>query len=429
MKIKTFRALTMQDALRAIKTELGPEAVILSTKRVRQGGRLFGMFGRSMIEVAAAVDPGNAGKGRAAGSLRSPNGEGGFEDLLRVSLKQPSQQEAAARVRFDPTPSNDREPARRTPVEWEQILDELRCIRRLLGEAGVRDERHEKKGLTEMLTSRYHDLICAGLERATAERMVEEVQKRLGESATASPAAVRQVLHRVLADHVRVSGPLLQPEERRKTVIFVGPTGVGKTTTIAKLAAHYRLQERRKVALITLDTYRLAAVEQLRMYAHLIGLTVDVALTRREAAECIRRQSQADLILIDTAGRSPRDAAGMEELKELITMDHPCEVHLVLSAATRERDLRDGVAPYAGIPVSRLLFTKLDETTGFGGLFDMGLRTGLPLSYFSTGQRVPEDLEVVRPERVAALLLGGDVQKPPLIRAGQTASELREAEG
>ncbi len=429
MKIKTFRALTMQEALRAIKTELGPEAVILSTKRVRHGGRLFGMFGRSMIEVAAAIDPGNIGKDRASGSRRSPSGEHGFDDLLRLSLKRPSVQEGATFERSDPMPSKDPEPARHTPVEWREILNELRDIRRILTEAPARLERNKRLDLTDILSSWCQDLIGAGLTCATAERMVEEVRQRLEESSLASPAAVRQVLSRVLADHVHVAGPLLQPDERRKTVIFVGPTGVGKTTTIAKLAAHYRLQERRKVALITLDTYRLAAVEQLRMYAHLIGLTVDVALTRREAAECIRRQSQADLILIDTAGRSPRDAAGMEELKEMITLDPPCEVHLVLSAATRERDLRDGVTSYAGIPISRLLFTKLDETTSFGGLFDLGCRTGLALSYFSTGQRVPEDLEVVRPELVAALVLGDDVRQPAFTRAGRSAGEPRKGEG
>lgn len=415
MKIKTVQAPTMQDALRAIKTELGPDAVILSTKRIRQGGRLFGMFGRSMIEVAAATDPGRTGENGDAREGRKPSTDRRFEDLLQVSLKQQSDQGDVPQAKSGRRSPEDRIPERPAPIEWEQVLAELRSIRRLLGDAG-HDEGYGGKGLAAMLTSRYQDLLCAGLERATAERIVKEVQEQLGGATAASPAAVRHVLRRLLAENVRVSGPLLNPEERRKTVIFVGPTGVGKTTTIAKLAAHYRLQEQRSVSLITLDTYRLAAVEQLRMYAHLIGLAADVALTKREAAECIRRRSQADLILIDTAGRSPRDAAGMEELKELISLDHPCEVHLVLSATTRERDLKDGVAPYAGIPISRLLFTKLDETTGFGGLFEMSLRTGLPLSYFSTGQRVPEDLEVVRPERVADLLLERDIQESLTVR-------------
>jgi len=161
---------------------------------------------------------------------------------------------------------------------------------------------------------------------------------------------------------------------------------------------------------IRLTNEKIAAVEQLRMYANVIGVTMDVALTKREALDCIRRRSKAELILIDTAGRSPRDEAGMEELRQLVALDHPLETHLVLAAGTRERDLKDGAARYGGIPIDRLLFTKFDETTGFGGVLDLMWRTGLPISYLSTGQRVPEDLEVARPERLADLLLDGELK-------------------
>jgi flagellar biosynthesis protein FlhF len=258
--------------------------------------------------------------------------------------------------------------------------------------------------------AQYQDFLRIGLEPETAQRLVTTALQHLQPGDLESDAVVRQTLHRLLVREIKVGGPLLGLGDWKKTVIVAGPTGVGKTTTIAKLAAHYKLKEKRNVALITLDTYRVAAVEQLRMYANVIGVSMDVALTKREALDCIRRRSKAELILIDTAGRSPKDEAGMEELRQLVDLDHPLETHLVLSATTRERDLVEGVTQYAGIPISRLLFSKLDETTGFGGLFDLMLRSGLPLSYFSTGQSVPEDLEVVRAERLADLLLGGELR-------------------
>jgi flagellar biosynthesis protein FlhF len=250
----------------------------------------------------------------------------------------------------------------------------------------------------------YERLIERGLEAKTVQGLLHDV--RLGLPAETSACHIQQALQTAIAGRVKTSGPLMNRDDRKKTVILVGPTGVGKTTTIAKLAAYYRQQERRSVALVTLDTYRIAAVDQLRMYADLIGVTLDVALTRGDALRCIARRNDADLILVDTAGRSPGDRVGMTEVRDILSLNHPVDVHLVLSATTRERDLKQYTTHYRGIPFNRLLFTKLDETTGIGGAFDLMRMTGVPLSYFCVGQRVPEDLELVRPERLADLLLG-----------------------
>ncbi|TAJ25928.1 MAG: flagellar biosynthesis protein FlhF [Nitrospirae bacterium] len=456
MKIKTFQALTMSDAIKAIKEELGSEAVILSSKQVRKGGGMFGLFGRAMVEVVAASDAepvratrhyatgpseserrtvaapsayardGRAGGRGAWSGEATSNTETGFDKALRNQMTQ--------QVNREPLPSMPREerplpapsPERREEPALEWVKAELHSLRRLM-ESSLQGKKPADVAagsgqVPPELASRYHDLVRTGLLPETAQRIVQTVVSRVPQVNVESEAAVRQALHRSLAREVKVAGPLLGLGEWKKTVIFTGPTGVGKTTTIAKLAAHYKLKEKRSVALITLDTYRVAAVEQLKMYANVIGVSLDVALTKYEAVECIRRRRKAELILIDTAGRSPMDAAGMEELRQLVDLDHPLEVHLVLSAATRERDLLEGVTRYAGLPISRLLFTKLDETTGFGGLYDLMLRSGLPLSYVSIGQNVPDDLEVVRPERLADLLLGG-----PLRTAGTPAGTLKPA--
>ncbi len=450
MKVKTFHALTMQDAIRSIKEQLGSDAVILSTRRIRKGGTLFGLFGRSMVEVVAAIEPDLRGASAAhrrqvaqASSRRTPRDEGTspeFRRALRESLietrSRPGNQSAPPPSDGRPAPAsparerpNTPRPAESVrcnaphdgtaehageprdsapslePHAWHRIRAELHDLRDILLQTGGQDAGRWLEGVAPRLRETYYDLLRIGLEPQTVRTILLDVQQRTPAGRAESEASLRPLLHRALARHVQVSGPLLAPAQQKKSVLFVGPTGVGKTTTIAKLAAHYRLREGRRVSLITMDTYRVAAVEQLRTYATVIGVTMDVALTQQEALDCIHRRRQADLILIDTAGRSPNEKERTEEVERLATADHPTEVHLVLSATTRDRDLMEGVARYAGIPINRLLFTKLDETQFLGGVFELMRRTGLPLSYFSVGQRVPEDLEVVTPERVADLIL------------------------
>lgn len=438
MKIKTFQALTMTEALRTIKEELGADAVILSTKSVKQQGKMFGLFGRAVVEVTAAIDfdprhsdqPGHtSGEQPSGGSSRQAQSRPPFQETLRLSMQQAStrtdrvsvSQETLSRPRT-PTATTSPEPLPaetggrphdHAPPEWTQLAQEVRGLRDLI-ETTMQPRRAPRrvslKRLPPFVANFYHDLVRTGIEGGTAEDVLAEAASMLQAGDDESDVALRRAVHRALARSIKVSGPLLSGNDQKKTVIVVGPTGVGKTTTIAKLAAHYTLKEQRSVSLITLDTYRVAAVEQLRMYAKVIGVTMDVALTKREALDFIRRRSKSELILIDTAGRSPMDEAGLRDLRDLVSLDHPLETHLVLSATTREADLVGGVKGYAGIRINRLLFTKLDETRGYGGLFGLLRTSGLPLSYLSTGQNVPEDLEVAGGERVADLVLGSPLK-------------------
>jgi flagellar biosynthesis protein FlhF len=445
MKMKTFRAPTMQDALAKIKQELGPDAVILSTRHLKSGSGVMGLLGRSMVEVAAAVEVGSASQiaarrlsqesparksdvpaakrtaaaGKAAPSAPvRPSSDGpSFAAALRSSV----QPDTAPGHGGTPPPAGSEPSAAQPandPCDMEHLRREIRDLRGLI-ELSLRIRREQDQQdhirvwlnhLPPRLVPPYHELAAGGLAPSTAQHLLEAVRERARPEDLETGEAVRQLLRRVMTREIKVGGPLMAPGERKKTVILIGPTGVGKTTSLAKLAAYYKLKEQRRVSLITLDTYRVAAVEQLRAYANVIGITLDVALTKREALDYIKRRAGAELILIDTTGRSPRDQAGMEELRRLVTLDHPAEVHLVLSAATNKRDLYDSMTHYTGIPVSRLLFTKLDETLSYGGLFDLMHRTGLALSYFGTGQNVPDELETAAPERLADLLLGGELR-------------------
>ena len=205
---------------------------------------------------------------------------------------------------------------------------------------------------------------------------------------------------------IAVAGPIQSTPGRRRLVALVGPTGVGKTTTIAKLAANYRLKEKRRVGLITVNTYRIAAVEQLRTYADIIDLPMQVVSTPREMREAVGRMDDLDLILLDTAGRSPKDEVRIQELRAFLTEADADEVHLVLSSvAVRGRWSRPpSVSPPSAPPP--LILTKLDEATGLGNILPLLRFSRLPLSYLTNGQNVPDDIETANAQRLARLILG-----------------------
>jgi flagellar biosynthesis protein FlhF len=280
------------------------------------------------------------------------------------------------------------------------------------------------EGLPESLVMTYDRLVERGLEHEAVVSFVRSLQNTVPRSDLRRPEKLRACLHRLVARQVRTSGPLLEPLGPPKAVMVVGPTGVGKTTTIAKLAAHYAVKHKRKVALITLDTYRVAAVEQLRIYGQILGLGVDVALTSKDLGWFLDKRKQADLILIDTAGRSPLDETALHDLKKAVPPGRPVEVHLVLSASTREADLEAIAAKYAALPVHRLIFSKLDETDHFGSIFNLMKGSNLPLSYLSTGQCVPVDLELATPDLVADLLLDG---RPALVTGSPGTNTRKES--
>ena len=209
----------------------------------------------------------------------------------------------------------------------------------------------------------------------------------------------------MVAGFVATSGPLATTPGRRRLVALVGPTGVGKTTTIAKLAANLRLREKKRVGLITVDTYRVAAVEQLRTYADIIDLPMEVVATPREMREAAARLADLDLVLLDTAGRSPRDEVQIQELKSMLGEAQPDEVHLVLSSTASIGSLMPTVSRFREVGATALLFTKLDEATSLGHLVKLFRASGLSASYLTNGQNVPDDILVAQPELLADLLL------------------------
>jgi flagellar biosynthesis protein FlhF len=418
MKMKVFHADTMHDAIRAIKEELGPDALILSTKRVRRGSLPFSLFGRPLLEVTAAIDASaeqavsdhqatpQITQDLAHSSESQREQAPTFQDTLSALLhynKNTQSESGGTNVRIPPA---IQKPESRPALQGRlrNLKNELLDLQQLLTSSLPHESQTAGSGFPAPLARACRLLVAQGLRPSTAERLCLALRRDLSQEALQSDRELQDALHRLCVEQIRVSGPLLDAENDYKVALFVGPSGAGKTTTIAKLAAHYRLQENRSVVLITLDTCRLAAVEHLRMYAKVLGVPLETAQTTTDVVEGIRRHRQASLIMIDTPGFGSHETAQLINLAQLGDLCGSIDTHLVLSATTRMQDLRRTVARYGACAPSRLLFTKLDETEEYGNLFELAYQTRLPLSYWSNGQRVPEDIELANSARLADLL-------------------------
>jgi len=246
-------------------------------------------------------------------------------------------------------------------------------------------------------------ILSAGLSPDFVARLVEEVRALRQEARDwRTPESYQSYLRWKLMEAVEVTGPGM---EGTKIWAFIGPTGVGKTTTLAKLAAHFSLRFNKKTTLITLDTFRIGAIDQLKTYARILRLPLEIATGREELEEIIQRNHHQDLLLIDTAGRNPYQPGPLEELKYFLAVDPRVENHLVLSATTKDFDLAQIVQRFSVFPIRSYIFTKIDETEEYTSLFNQLLRYKRPLSYLTHGQKVPEDIELATKGRVANLVL------------------------
>jgi flagellar biosynthesis protein FlhF len=254
----------------------------------------------------------------------------------------------------------------------------------------------------------YTQLIDADIDDDLARELICNLRKNCTPEQLHDSAGSRALLSAMVEADVKIAPPIQTEVGRRRVVALVGPTGVGKTTTIAKLAANFRLRDGIKMGLVTVDTYRIAAVEQLRTYAEIIDLPMKVVTSPQEMRRALDELSDLDLILIDTAGRSPRDELKIQELKSLLNEANVDEVHLVMSLTASVRSIKMTCDQFSSVNPTSLILTKLDEAAGAGSLLSVSRQVNLPFSYLTTGQDVPEDIEPANARRVARLVLGED---------------------
>lgn len=419
MKVKTFHALTMQDAMRAIKEELGPDAIILSSKEVREGGRLLRAFNRPVLEVMAASDqesvsPVPQEKGtKSAVALPvtppvepSPLASQGFQQTLQSFLT--SVQDAQPVAPAEESPVQRVSPA----TGWKSgrvrhLCAELGELTRLLGDSLPEESQSLGNHVPPGCAALARSLVRQGFRPSTVEWLLHDVRSAIGLDGVDNERVLHRALGEAIAQRIQTAGPLLKGKKDRAVGIVLGPSGVGKTSVAAKLAAYYRLEARRSVVLITLDAYREAAVEQLRSYAKVIGAPFATGLSARQVHEGLRRHAEADVILIDMPGNGLDELASVRELHRLFEGGKAITTYLVLQASTREQELRRVIERAGELPQVRLVFTKLDESESFGTMCEVAHQTGVPLAYWGTGRRVPEDIEVASSERMADFLLAG----------------------
>ncbi len=389
MDIQTFRASNMQEALAMIRQELGPTAAILHTREIRRRPWLGLLPARREIEVTASCHV-NVPSRFPDASPRAQWPHDGNTVQSRIATQR------GAPTRHDV----DGELTSRIG-RLQNMVEDL-CQR-------TRGSFHD---LGEDYFRLYTALIDADLREDVARDLVDRVKRASGDEPLADVALARMRVARMLEEEIAVTGPILVTSDRRRVVALVGPTGVGKTTTIAKLAAHYRLREKCRVGLVTVDTYRIAAVEQLRTYADIIDLPMEVVATPREMHEALRRLAEVELVLVDTAGRSPRDEVKVRELRAFLEEAQPDEVHLVLSSVSGSSSLVRTAERFRAVGTTALVLTKLDEALALGHLLPLLRASKLPLSYLTDGQNVPDDIEPAVPGRLARTILGIEADGP-----------------
>ena len=264
--------------------------------------------------------------------------------------------------------------------------------------------------MPQQLFDMYLKLVGQELSDDLAENIVRKVERDLGATSLENTEVIRETVLRHLVELIPTADePFASPprDGRPLTIALIGPTGVGKTTTAAKLAATFKLRHNQRVGLVTSDTYRIAAVEQLRTYAEIIKLPLKVVLTPEEMKQACHQLRDCDVILIDTAGRSQKDRSKLGELNTFIEAANPHEVHLVLSSTHSERVLLQEAEVFGAIRADKIILTKLDEAVSFGMLVNVIRQVGKQLSFVTTGQEVPDHIEPGRAERLARLVLEG----------------------
>ncbi|HEX2944696.1 MAG TPA: flagellar biosynthesis protein FlhF [Clostridia bacterium] len=406
MKIRRYLANNTQEAILKVKMDLGNEALILNTRKVRKKG-LFGLFSKPMVEVLAAIDEYNVVK---------TEGETG-----RAPEKAPERlpEKSSAKPQEKPVPTPGTEDKINFDEKEEKIANlenKITNMEDLLQKLYVQMKGGEKpvqqpmKVETLQTGSKIADMFCSNLIKNEVE---PDIARKITDTAASKLVAGMGVNDLAAQLQALISALLGKPETIKQgapgkptVVIFVGPTGVGKTTTLAKIAANYLLNQKKSIGLITADTYRIAAVEQLKTYAEILGIPVSVAYTAAEIRDAVGQHSDKDIVLIDTAGRSHRNKAQFEELKALIAASGADEVYLVLSATTSNRNCREILNSYDFLTNYKLIFTKTDEAPVQGIILNVRYLTGKSLSYITTGQSVPDDIETANIDKITKNLIG-----------------------
>lgn len=393
MIIKKFQGKTESEAVENAKKELGSNVVVMNVRNVKRKG-LFGFLKPQLIEVTVALEEENEQK---------------FMPVRREEQKEIK--EAPAQPLVD---ALSKEAVRDENSAIEEKLDTLHTLleqqlqRPEEAKASEEEEEEKPDEMERFMKLLYNTMLDNEVNELYANQIIDEMEK-MNKPGMPIDYALANVYQKMILKFGKTE-KITAAEKGPKAVFFVGPTGVGKTTTIAKIASKFSVEEGRRIALVTADTYRIAAAEQLRTYANILDVPFRVIYSTEEMVQALKDFRDYDFILVDTAGHSHHNEAQTETMKGFVhSLDGLAEkeVFLVLSATTKYKDLLSIADAYSEITDYRLIFTKLDETTTLGNLLNIKLHTGAELAYVTCGQNVPDDIETFNPQRTVKQLLGG----------------------
>ncbi|MDD5722904.1 MAG: flagellar biosynthesis protein FlhF [Syntrophales bacterium] len=369
MQIKRYEVASISQAMAKIRDDLGPDAIVLSSTRLEGG---------CGIEVVAARDD--------VGDAVPRQGRIGSPDIFSMFVSELDQLKALI--------SN-----RDISAQLKEVREAMDTVSDILGIGGTR-------GVSPALSRVYRRLVSNGISKQRAAGLVKEAKKRLPEQPGDYDSAltvVRDIISQSIAPSYRKPG-------KKRIVAFVGPAGSGKTTTLAKLAAGYRFEEGLNVGIVTMDTYKVGAVAQLRKYSDILDIPIEIAPGLTDLRRVMKKFSDRDMVLIDTPGKSRRDGEHLLRLKESLAAEFPIETNLVLSTTASQEYLIDTAQRFGVTGYDSIIFTKLDESDSFGSIYNVIDQASKPVSYVTDGQNVPRDISRITPEKLAEMVVDGLVQ-------------------
>lgn len=378
MQIKTFEADNMTEALKAAKDAFGPEAVILGVKTNKPAGRFMGKWKKRKVTLTAATDT-------------------SYPDYDKVSISKERP------VSFDTSAPTSRSPERKA---YRSISSgrgaSIRTFARPAKQSSAKD----------MLPASYvnklfwlqQQMLMAGVVEDSVKELMVLVHAAAVGRARISQEILMDILERAIQERIRLRPDPDTVQGLPKHMVFIGPTGVGKTTTIAKIATIYSHQRKSSIGLITLDDQRIGGISQLAIYARILGIPMKAASSPVSLRKALRELLDKQLVLVDTAGVNPNDFQQLAKLELLMAEIETPHVHLVLSTTTKAGDLEVISDAFQSFPVRNLIFTKVDESTTQGNILSQAMQTGIPLSYFADGRKVPDDIHVMTAKRLMRMM-------------------------
>ncbi len=376
MKIKTYVADNIQEAFYKVKTDLGKDAVILKTKHIKKGGFL-GLFAKRMVEVVAAND-------------------------IKPNLDLPTKPD------FSKLPPISKPKETESIAEIKDIKTDIEQVKDLLNKLYLDKTQQDNAPAVDMpsLLKKYYDRMCEmEILPEIINTLIDNTKNSISDTDLNNKTLLYNTLKKEIISFIDEVEPI-SLSDKNNVVAFVGPTGVGKTTTIAKLAAHFVLYKNKKVAMITADTFRVGAIEQLKHYGDLLEVPVHVVYRPEDVKEILTELKDYDLLLVDTMGFSPNNRIQIKKVKNLLDILNPDDIYVVVSAATKNQDMVDILNNYKELQYKKIIVTKLDETKSYGIILNAINISGCKLSYLTTGQNVPDDIEVASGDKIADLILG-----------------------